>query len=95
MLNSQEEQIWDDVQRFWAEEAEEPAVRDEVDPPAVIVGGAFGVILLLLFGEVQPALGVAVATATGWTLWHYQDALREWWARGASPVAPPEQRDDA
>ena len=107
MLSSQEQQIWDDVQLFWAEEAEEPPMPDiesawgsrearaEVDPPAVIVAGAFSVVLLLLFGEARPALGVAVATALGWTLWHYKEHLAAWWKRSVSTDAADRRWDDA
>ena len=65
VLSSQEQQIWDDIERFWAEEAEEPPLPEPVesDPPAVIVAGAFSVVLLLLFDEARAALGVAFATA--------------------------------
>ena len=107
MLSSREQQIWDDVQLFWAEEAEEPPVpelagstwgraapRDEVDPPAVIVAGAVSIVLLLLFGGARAALGVTVATALGWTLWHHKALLAAWWARTVSTDAAARRRDD-
>ena len=108
MARSQEQQIWDDVQLFWAEEAEEPPLpdltgstwgsggsREEMDPPAVVVAGAFSVILLLLFGEARAALGVAVATAIGWTLWHYKERLAGWWAQTGSPTVVADGGRDA
>jgi hypothetical protein len=57
VLSRQEQQIWDEVQRFWAEEVEEPpraapsrtkgASRDEADlPVAVIVGTRITIVLV-------------------------------------------------
>ena len=72
MLSSQEQQVWDDVQRFWAEEAEEPplpvpsdrlgrggAVRDEGILPLAVVAGVWITIALVLFG-VMAVAGLAV-----------------------------------
>ena len=109
MLSSQEQEIWDDIERFWAEEAEEPPLpetihsaagsgvaRDEPEPPAVIVAGAFSIVLLLLFGEARAALGVAFATALAWTVWHHKQQLAAWWTQTVSPtVAADERRDGA
>ncbi len=77
MLTDHEQQVWDDVERFWAEEAEEPprpaplSPRDLADLPALVVAGAWGVILLVLLGALAPGLAVGVATALGWALWRY------------------------
>ena len=78
MLSSQEQRVWEDIQLFWAEEAEEPprlaplvwAARDQEDLPVAVVAGAAVTILLLLFGAALAALTVAVVTALGWALWH-------------------------
>ena len=88
VLSSQEQQLWDDIERFWAEEAEEPPLPEPVesDPPAVIVAGAFSIVLLLLFGEARAALGVAFATALGWTAWHHRHRLAAWWKQAVSGV---------
>ena len=75
MLSSEEERIWDDVQRFWSTaEAEEPplpevAASDAADVPVAVVAGVSGTILLLLFGAVVAAVAIATATALGWALW--------------------------
>ena len=81
MLSSREQRVWDDVQRFWAEEVEEPSraaphatglgkrvLRDrEVLQIAVLVGMRITVVLLLL-GALVPGLALGVATAFGWAL---------------------------
>ena len=81
MLTSQEQQVWDDVQRFWELEAEEPARLappapgrmwgwlDEEDLPVAVVAGIWITIALVLFGAVLAGLAVAAATAVGWALW--------------------------
>ena len=107
MLSSQEQRIWDDVQLFWAEEAEEPPLpdigpagrsgavaRDDMDPPVLVVAGAFSIVLLLLFGEARAALGISVATALGWTLWHYREYLVAWWERTVATDAADRRWDD-
>ena len=82
MLSRQEQRIWDDVQRFWAEEVEEPpraappapshrkwASRDPADLPAAVVAGAWITLMLVIFGAPAAGLAVGVATALGWALW--------------------------
>ena len=82
MLSTREQRIWDDVQRFWAAEVEEPpragppapshrkrASRDPADLPAAVVAGAWITILLVLFGAPAADLAVGVATTLGWALW--------------------------
>jgi hypothetical protein len=80
VLSSQEQQIWDEVQRFWAEEVEEPpraapsrtkgASRDQADLPVAVIVGTRITIVLVLFGAMVAALTIGVATALGWALWH-------------------------
>ena len=83
MLSRREREVWDDVQRFWAEEVEEPPRRAPWAPsfgepaprnvealPAGVVAGAWITILLVLFGAPVAGLAVGVATALGWALWH-------------------------
>ena len=87
MLSNQEQRIWDDVQRFWAEEAEEPplpapsrahgAWRDEAELPVAVVAGAWIMITLVLFGAMIAGLAVGLATGLGWALWHYWPRLSE------------------
>jgi hypothetical protein len=77
VLSEHEQRVWDDVERFWAEEAEEPprpaplSPRDPADLPALVVAGAWGAILLVLFGALAAGLAVGAATALGWALWRY------------------------
>ena len=79
MLSDAEQRVWDDVERFWAEEAVEPprpvpvgrpAPRDPADPPALVVAGVWAAILLVIFGVVAVGLAVGAASALGWALWH-------------------------
>ena len=77
MLSSQEQQVWDDVQRFWAEEAEEPPLlvpepargrwrRTTDDLPVPVVAGIWiSDRPLVLFGVAGPS-GGPVATASAW-----------------------------
>jgi hypothetical protein len=97
VLSSEERRIWDDVQLFWAEDAEEPprlppapsrrepSSRDWAHPPLAVVVGGWITLLLLLFGAALAGLAVAVTTALGWAVWHYWPRLRGRGAPGASP----------
>jgi hypothetical protein len=81
VLSVQEQRVWDDVQRFWAEEVDEPPRAAPVAPTrrgrserdravlqvAVVVGARITIVLLLL-GALLPGLAVGVATALGWAL---------------------------
>jgi hypothetical protein len=82
VLSRQEQRVWDDVQRFWAEEVDEPPraappapsrrrrpSRDPADLPAAVVAGVWITILLTLVGALVAALAIGVATALGWALW--------------------------
>jgi hypothetical protein len=84
VLSSKEQQIWDDIERYYAAEAEEPAVpdirpprrRDADDPPAAVVAGAWLSVFLVLFGAVVAGVALVAATALGWLLWHHWPRLR-------------------
>ena len=81
MLSSQEQRVWDDVQRFWAMEAEEPpglapsarsrewVWHDPEDLPVVVAAGVWLAIALVLFGAVLAGLAVLAASAVGWAVW--------------------------
>jgi hypothetical protein len=83
VLSSHEQQIWDDIERLYAAEAEEPALpssrptqqrRDSRDPddlPMAAVAGARIAVVLILLGVVAGGLAVGAATALGWLLWRY------------------------
>jgi len=95
VLSSQEQQVWDDVQRFWAEEAREPPLptpgrttrvsRDETDLPVAVVAGSWITITLILLGAVLAGLAVGLATGLGWALWRVWPRLGEPGARRISP----------
>jgi len=82
VLNDREQRIWDDVQRFWAETAEEPAAerraaastrararRARADAPGWVAAGAWTAIFLVLFGAVVAGLALGSAAMLGWALW--------------------------
>ncbi|MGK5111380.1 MULTISPECIES: DUF3040 domain-containing protein [unclassified Geodermatophilus] len=84
MLSSHEQQIWDDIERLYAAEAEEPDppgrhpaqrhrrdARDLDDLPVAAVAGARIAVVLILLGVVAGGLAVGAATALGWLLWRY------------------------
>ena len=81
MLSDQEHRIWDDVQRLWADEAEEPRARAAGprrpsprsldDAPFPLFGGLWAAILLVLLGATGAGLAVAGAAALGLALWRY------------------------
>ena len=115
MLSSSEQRIWDDIERFYAAEAEEPVLpgpqparrgrpgtRGGDDLPAAVVAGAWGAILLVLFGAVDVGLAIGAATALGWLLWRSWPSLRgpdttsavrraRWSEGGAIPSGRPER----
>lgn len=103
MLSRQEQRTWDDVQRFWAAEVEEPPraapsapsrrtrlSRDPADLPAAVVAGAWITIMLVLFGAPAAGLAVGVATALGWALWRNWPQLSR---QGAPKTLPNDGRD--
>jgi hypothetical protein len=84
VLSSREQRIWDDVLRFWAEEAEEPPLAtpsrewsssDEAELPIAVAAGLWITIPLILFGMMSAAVTVGFTTALGWALWHYWPRL--------------------
>jgi hypothetical protein len=90
VLSSHEQRIWDDIQRCYAAEAEEPVLpglrsalrrrradRAVDDLPATVVAGAWSAILLVLLGGLVVGLAVGAATALGWALWRCWPLLRD------------------
>jgi hypothetical protein len=89
VLSSHEQRIWDDIERFYAAEAEEPVLaaphpthrrrregRGVDDLPAAVVAGVWATILLILIGAVVAGAAVGAATALGWLLWRLWPLLR-------------------
>jgi hypothetical protein len=103
VLSRQEQRVWDDVQRFWAEEVEEPsraappapsrrkpASRDVTGLHVAVVVGVRIAIVLVLFGALVPGLAVGVATALGWALGHSWPQLSR---QGAPDTLPNSGKD--
>jgi hypothetical protein len=95
MLNDHEQRVWDDIERFWAEDAVEPprsvpvarpAPRTLADPALLVVAGVSIVIILVLVGAPVVGVAVGVAAALGWWLWHYWPRLGELGSATAWPV---------
>jgi hypothetical protein len=96
VLSADEQQAWEDIQRYYDVEAEEP-VRSVGfrtsqperhgpgldDLPAAVVAGVWITIILVIFGAAVAGLAVAAATALGWAMWR-------WWPdRGDDPDPSP------
>ena len=105
MFSRQEQRVWDDVQRFWAAEVEEPsraappapshrrrASHDPADLPAAVVAGAWITIMLVLFAAPAAGLAVGVATALGWVLWRSWPQLSK---QGTPRTLPNSSRDES
>jgi len=111
VLSDHEQRVWEDVERFWAEEAEEPprpvllprrrTPGDPADLPTLVVAGAWGAILLVLFGALAAGLAVGAAAALGWAVWRCRphlgrsDPIRSVWReidRGLPAARRPEEQ---
>jgi hypothetical protein len=101
VLSADEQQAWEDIQRYYDAEAEEPArtgrhrtsrgrpdARGLDDLPADVVAGIWVTIFLVIFGQSGVALAVGGATALGWALWR-------WWPQVDSGPAPASSPDGA
>jgi hypothetical protein len=99
VLSADEQQAWEDIQRYYDAEAEEPvrivplraSQRRRPGPglddlPAAVVAGVWITIILVIFGAAMAGLAVAAATALGWAMWR-------WWPdRGSDPDLSPTER---
>jgi hypothetical protein len=59
------------------------ASRDQTDPPAAVVAGAWITIFLVFVGAMTAVLTVGVATAIGWALSHNWPRLSRLWRRSS------------
>ena len=84
MYSNSGQQVRNDIERLWAEDAVEsprpvpvarPAPPDPADPPVLVVAGVVGAFLLVLLGALVAGLSVGIATALGWALWRYWPRL--------------------
>ena len=96
MLSDQEQRTWEEIQRFWAETADEPAAvrraaaslrrqarRERGDVPGWVIIATRVAMVTVLLGAVTAGLALGAATLLGWALWRY-------WPRTATPnVAAP------
>jgi len=89
LISSQERRIWQEIERQYAAEIEEPAPselrpphwrrlegRGADDLPAAVVSGVWASIMLILCGFVLAGLAVGAATALAALLWRYWPMLR-------------------
>jgi hypothetical protein len=84
VLSTHEQQVWEDIERYYAPPTgevagvggllaaqREKAVPDVDDLPGAVLGGAMLAIMLVIFGEVTIGLVLGAATVLGWLLWRY------------------------
>jgi hypothetical protein len=95
MLSEHEQRVWDDIERFWTEDAVEPprsvpvdrpAPQDPAELPALVAAGVWIAITLVLFGAPVAGVAVGVATALGWSVWRYWPRLGDMGSATAWPV---------
>jgi hypothetical protein len=68
VLSEREEWIWDEIVGSQPGRRR-PGPRREL--PAVVIGGGWGAVLLLLFGVPMAALAVGAATGLIWLVWRF------------------------
>jgi hypothetical protein len=64
-LSEEEQRFWDETVRDHQAEAGEAL-------PAVVVGGSWGAVLLVLFGVPMAGLAIGAATGVAWLLWRFR-----------------------
>ncbi|MGY1680137.1 DUF3040 domain-containing protein [Geodermatophilus sp. SYSU D01176] len=96
VLSDHEQRVWDDIERFWAEDAEEPPAarmadvpprstpRTLEDAPVLVIGSFWAAVLLVLFGVHAAGLALFATAALGSALWRYWPLLS-----GSAPGGPP------
>jgi len=68
VLSEREGRIWDEIV---GSQAGRRCPGSRRDLPAVVIGGGWGAVLLLLFGIPMAALAVGAATGLIWLLWRF------------------------
>jgi hypothetical protein len=89
VLNDHEQRTWEEIERSFPMDAEEPARaalqpgtrrrssgRAVEDLPAPVVAGVWIAILVILLGAPLAGLAVGAATAAGWLVWRSWPVLR-------------------
>ena len=90
MLSDHEQKVWDDIERRYAADVEEPDwadirpprprtghSRDIEELPGPLVAGLWITIVLILFGASPAALATGSLTVVGWLLWRYRPATAD------------------
>ena len=97
MLSADEQRVWDDIERRYAAEAEEPDLASRPprgrrrdgggldDLPATAVAGGWIAVMLVIFGVPVAGLAIGAATTLGWAAWRYWPQLSN---TGATPAGP-------
>jgi hypothetical protein len=88
VLSDDEQRVWDDIERSWAENAHEPPAADRSadirrtprprkldDAPLRVILSFWAAIFLALFGAHAAGLALAAAAALGLALWRYWPLL--------------------
>jgi hypothetical protein len=93
VLTERERKIWDEIERAHRAEFDEVArawtgggdgARNPRDLPAVVIGGGWGAVLLVLFGVPMAGVAVGAAAALVWLMWRSLPQLQ-----GAPAAADP------
>jgi Protein of unknown function (DUF3040) len=76
MLSEREQRLWDEIERnYRAGDDDGARSGSRTELPATIVGGAWGTVLLVLFGVPWAGVAVGSATALIWLLWRFLPQL--------------------
>jgi len=87
VLSADEQRVWDDIERRYAAEAEEPDLASRPprgrrrdgggldDLPATAVAGGWIAVMLVIFGVPVAGLAIGAATTLGWAAWRYWPQL--------------------
>jgi hypothetical protein len=67
MLSESEQRLWDEIEHNYRAEDDGTSAR----LPATIIGGAWGTVLLVLFGVTWAGVAVGTATVLAWLLWRF------------------------
>jgi hypothetical protein len=78
MLSEHEQRVWDEIERTYRAETGRRGRRGSgAELPAPIIGGAWGAVLLTVFGVPAAGAAIAAVTALMWLLWRFLPDLRD------------------
>jgi hypothetical protein len=109
VLSDHEQRVWTDIERFWAEDAEEPPAaaraadilrrprpRKLDDAPLRVIFSFWAAILLVLLGAHVAGVALFAAAVLGLTLWRYWPLLSaSQSAASGLPTGEPPTKDQA